>query len=178
MIPRVTLTPGGGRSSSTATPPAPPPPDGQRRPVRPRSPRARTALLSSLRWGLLIGGLVIIADLATLAMVQRSFSQDDQLAIFQTDLMANWVLFTILGVVVVRETKVFYAGILAGIFAAIVDTAVVYVAQTMANMGGPPINLVDVVLQSVLVNVGFAAVSGLAYYWIQQRSASNGKRPR
>lgn len=142
-----------------------------------RPSRARTAFLSSLRWGLLIGGLVIIADLATLAMVQRSFSQDDQVAIFQTDVMANWVLFSILGVVVVRETRVFYAGILAGIFAALVDTAVVYVAQTMADMGGPSINLVDVVLQSIVVNVGFAAVSGIAYYMIQ-RSTSSGKGPR
>ena len=47
----------------------------------------------------------------------------------------------------------------------------------MANMGGPPINLVDVVLQSVLVNVGFAAVSGITYYLIQ-RSANSRKGPR
>ena len=56
------LTPGGGRSPSTR-PPTSPPTNGQHRPTRDRrvAPPSRAASFSVVRWGALIGGLVIIA---------------------------------------------------------------------------------------------------------------------
>jgi hypothetical protein len=176
----VTLTPGGGRSPSTTTPPSPPDDKNEQpqpsRERRARPVRWRAAAISTLRWGVLIGGLVIIADLGTLAMMQRSFSPDDRAAIFQADVVLNWVLFSILGIIVVRETRLFYAGILAGVLGSVVDTAVVFAAQSMAAIGGADLSIVDFVVNSVLINTGFAAVSGIAY-WLVQRSAG-GTRPR
>jgi hypothetical protein len=137
--------------------------------------RWRGSAISIVRWGLLIGGLVIIADLGTLAMMQRTFSPDDRAAIFQADVLLNWVLFSILGIVVVRETRLFYAGLLAGLLGAAVDTAVVFAAQSMAAIGGTE-SIADFVLQSVLINTGFAGVSGIAY-WLLQRS-TGGTRSR
>jgi hypothetical protein len=140
-----------------------------------RPVRVRAATLSIVRWSVLIGGLVIIADLASVAMFQRTFSPDDRAAIFQVDELANWVLFSTLGIVVVRETRLFYAGILAGLLAAAIDTAVVTAAQIMAAVSGLQPNVMDAVVYG-LVNVGFAAVSGIVY-WLVQRSAG-GTRPR
>jgi hypothetical protein len=129
------------------------------------------------RWGLLIGGLVIIADLATLAIIQRSFIPEEQAMIYQTDIIINWVLFSILGILAVRDTRLIYAGILAGLVAAVVDTAVVGAAQIMAPLAGVQLNISDMVINSVLVNAGFAAVSGVVY-GLMQRSASGPRPPR
>src|SRR5438552_1436695 len=117
-------TPGGGRSPSTQPPPTPPKPTGQIRPSRERrAPRVppRAAAISIVRWSVLLGGLVIIADLAAMAAVQRSLSPDDQSSIWIVDTVANFALFSILWIVVVRDTRLFYAGAIAGLLASLLD---------------------------------------------------------
>ena len=58
-----------------------------------------------------MGGLVIIADLAAMAAFQRTISPDDRAAIQTLDDLANYALFSILGVTVVRETGLMYVGV-------------------------------------------------------------------
>jgi len=179
MIRIVTSTPGGGRSPSTETPPPPPPPTPDppksSREVR-VSPRARSAALSIVRWGLLMGGLVIIADLATLAMIQRTVSPDDQAAIAEADELINWVLFSILGILAVRESRLWYAGIIAGVIAAIVDTIVVSAAQLMAPIAGLQVSVQEVLVRNLIIGLAFAGVSGVVYALVQR--SSGGQRPR
>src|SRR3977135_3630389 len=121
------LTPGGGRSSSTQPPPAPTP-TRQPRPIRDsRQPplTSQAASYSVLRWGLLLGGLVIIVDLASQVASQRTFSADDLDVIVSVDQIINFVLFSILGAVVVRDSGLVWLGAVAGIFASLLDATVV-----------------------------------------------------
>src|SRR5579871_5473493 len=114
------LTPGGGRSTSTQTPPSPDPNGAPRPPRTVRPPRwSRAATSSVVRLGLLMGGLVIITDLAATAMIQRTVSADDIAAIADVDEILNYVLFALLGVLVVRETNILFAGAVAGFFASL-----------------------------------------------------------
>src|SRR5207253_9239174 len=117
--------PGGGRSPSTQPPPSPPT-NGQHRPTRDRRipPASRLASMSVLRWGALIGGLVIIADLTAQAVSQRTASPDDLAASRTTDDIGKYVLFSILGILVVRETGLMYLGAIAGVFASLLDASV------------------------------------------------------
>src|SRR5579859_8182787 len=102
------LTPGGGRSPSTK-----PRPDKARldkgSSTPPRPPRAggaarwtRSASVAVLRFGLLMGGLVIILDLFFMLLTQHSVSADDIATFDLMDLFLNVVLFSVLGVLVVR----------------------------------------------------------------------------
>ena len=177
MIGRVTPPPGGPRSPSTKTPPAAPPSSSPSRDRRVPPVRLRALAISILRWAVLFGGLVIIADLATLAMIQRTFSPDDQMAIAEADEIINWVLFSVLGIVVVRETRLFYAGVLAGLVGALVDSAVVAAAQVMAPMGGAQVTVLDVVERNLIIGIAFAGMSGIVYALVQ-RSAGGGPRHR
>src|SRR5579862_450047 len=104
MISAMALKPGGGRSPSAQRPPTPD------RGSPPRAPRTggkrlwpRSASVSVLRLGLLIGGLVIITDLSATAMIERTVSADDVAAIGDIDEILNYVLFSLLGVLVVRD---------------------------------------------------------------------------
>src|SRR5881398_2780043 len=114
------------RSPSTSTPP-PPTPVGKPRPKRPgrRLLWPRSASVSVFRLGLLIGGLIIIVDLSAQALIQRTPSADDAVAIAEIDDILNYVLFSLLGVLVVRDTGLMYAGVVAGLFAAFLDDIVV-----------------------------------------------------
>jgi hypothetical protein len=140
-----------------------------------RPARARAAAFAILRLGLLFGGLVIIVDLASLAMFQRTLSPDDQAAIGQADELLNWILFSVLGIVVVRTTRLFYAGVLAGLVGALVDSAVVTAAQVMAPIGGTQVSIQEVLLRNLIIGVAFAGVSGIVYALIQRSAAG---RPR
>ena len=84
--------------------------------------------MSVIRLGVLIGGLVIIADLSALAYSQRTFIADDAAAAQALDELVNYVLFSLLGVLVVRDTGLFYAGVVAGIFGSMLDASVVAAA--------------------------------------------------
>lgn len=171
-MPFMALTPGGGRSPSTKPPPSPLRP-GQQRPVRDsrQSPTPRVASLSVVRWGLLIGGLVIIADLATQATLQRTTSPDDVTSLVAADHIINVVLFLTLGVLVVRETGVFYLGAIAGVFASVLDSIVVAAAGVMAPPPGAQVNIEDVFIDNLTLGVLFAGLSGGVYLLIQRWSS-------
>ena len=88
-----------------------------------------------LRGGVLIGGLVIILDLAAQAMSQRTASPDDLSAIGGADELINYVLFSILGITVVRECGIFYLGAVAGVIASLLDALVVAAAAHPTSAG-------------------------------------------
>jgi hypothetical protein len=129
-----------------------------------------------VRLGLLIGGLVIITDLAATAMIQRTVSADDIAAIADVDEILNYVLFALLGVLVVRETNIMYAGAVAGLFASLIDATVVTAASLMV----PPVPTPDMLLvgfgHNLLVGTVFAGLSGVVYALVQRWSG--GQRSR
>jgi hypothetical protein len=171
------LTPGGGRSPSTQSPPSPEPNGTPRPPRTVRPPRwSRAATSSVIRLGLLIGGLVIITDLAATAMIQRTVSADDIAAIADVDEILNYVLFALLGVLVVRETNIMFAGAVAGFFASLLDAIVVTAASLMV----PPAPTSEALLigfgHNLLVGTVFAGLSGLVFALVQRWSG--GQRSR
>jgi hypothetical protein len=180
MIQRMALTPGGGRSPSTKPPPAPTP-SGQPRPTRDsRPPRttSQAASFSILRWGLLIGGLVIIVDLASLAVSQRTVTAEDlnvdalgaaNLIDF-ADLVINVVLFSVLGVLVVRDSGLMQMGAIAGLFASLLDALVVVTATTMAPPAGPPVAPEDQFLFNVAIGTVFAGIGGVVFATLKRWS--------
>jgi hypothetical protein len=174
------LTPGGGRSPSTQEK-APPPPTRTTppRPARGSGPRwPRTATISVLRLGLLIGGLVIILDLLFMLLMERSGSvnAEDAAAFVQIDLFLNVMLFALLGVLVVRDTTLMLAGFVAGFFAGLLDAIVVTAASVMV----PPPPTADALwgqfAQNVLVGMAVAGLSGLVFALVQRWSG--GQRSR
>jgi hypothetical protein len=171
------LTPGGGRSPSTQSPPAP---DRNGTPTLPRPPRrprwTRSASISVLRLGLLIGGLVIITDLAATAMIERTVSADDIAAIGDVDEILNYVLFALLGVLVVRDTKIMWAGVVAGIFASLLDAIVVTAASLMVPPAPPPDALATGFVRNLIIGTVFAGLSGVVYALVQRWSG--GQRTR
>ena len=95
---------------------------------KPPPPTTQAASISVVRWGVLLGGLVIIVDLATQVASQRTLVPDDLDAIWAADEIINFVLFSILGILVVRDTGLIYLGAVAGIFASLLDATVVAAA--------------------------------------------------
>jgi hypothetical protein len=90
-----------------------------------------------LRWGLLVGGLVIIADLATRAFELRSGSTADVNNMVEVaDLIINIVLFSFVGAAVFRETGQVSLGALAGLLAGLVDALVIAASMSMAPRTG------------------------------------------
>ena len=173
------LTPGGGRSPSSLdkTPPSP------TRATPPRPPRSggssrwpRTASVSVVRLGLLFGGLIIIVDLGFMALNQRTLSADDIAAFEQIDLVLNLVLFSILGVLVVRETKIMFAGAIAGLFAGLLDAIVVTAAALMVPPPQSLENLEGQFAQNLVIGTVFAGLSGIVFALVQRWSG--GQRPR
>ena len=177
MILAMARTPGGGRSPSTQPPPSPTPLRAQRptRTGRPQ-PTPRAASISVLRWGLLIGGLVIIADLGAQAIAQRTASPDDLVAIYNADELINYLLFSILGIIVVRDTSVFYLGAVAGVLASLLDSVVVAAAASMATPAGGSGPLEDYFARNLAIGVIFAGLSGVTYFVVQRWSGTRGSK--
>jgi hypothetical protein len=177
MMPGMALTPGGGRSPSTRPPPSPTP-TPQRRPTRDgRAPQSRAASFSVLRWGLLIGGLVIIADLAAQAISQHTASPDDLNAIGTADDLVNFVLFAVLGILVVRDGGLIYLGAIAGVFASLLDAIVVAAAASMAPQAGPELPIEDYLVRNIAIGILFAGVSGVVYGLVRRWSGGRNRRP-
>src|ERR1700716_4302794 len=178
MMPFMALTPGGGRSPSTQPPPSPPT-NGQHRPTRDRRlpPASRLASVSVLRWGVLIGGLVIIADRSAQAVSQRTASPDDLVAIGTTDDIVNYLLFSILGILVVRDTGLIYLGAIAGVFASLLDAIVVAAAASMAPPAGPELAIEEYLIRNLLLGTVFAGASGVVYALVQRWSSGSRRRP-
>jgi hypothetical protein len=126
--------------------------------------------------GLLIGGLVIIADLGSLAISQRTISADDVAAVEMGDQIVNYVLFSVLGILVVRDTGLMYAGVLAGVFASLLDAVVVAAASLMAPTATPVGVVEEVFLNNLAIGTVFAGISGVVYSLVQRWSG--GRRQR
>ncbi len=126
--------------------------------------------MSVLRWGLLIGGLVIIVDLATQVLMQRSLAPEEVDAIGAADEMVNFVLFSILGILVVRDTAIIYLGAIAGVFASLLDAVVVAAATSMAPPVGQPAPIADVFLFNLAIGTVFAGIGGVVYALLQRWS--------
>ena len=173
MILPMARTPGGGRSPSTR-PPSSPTPIGNHRPSRDgRSrPTPRSASISVFRWGLLIGGLVIIADLGTQVIAQRATSPDDLVAIYNADELVNYILFSLLGILVVRDTGVFYLGAVAGVLGSLLDAVVVAAAATMAPPAGGAAPLEEYFARNLAIGILFAGLSGGMYFVVQRWSGA------
>jgi hypothetical protein len=135
---------------------------------------------SVVRWGVLIGGLVIIADLGAQALSQGMTNPDDVAAIAEADTVANYVLFAVLGFIVVRETGVMYLGAVAGLLAALLDGLVAIAAVAMAPPQGFVLTI-EVVgwyfARNLLIGVAFAGMSGVVYALVQ-RFSGGGRRLR
>ena len=164
-------SPGGGPSPSTQTPPSPTP-VGNHRPSRDGRPRPtpQAVSISVLRWGLLIGGLVIIVDLGAQAMSQRTASPDDLNAIGSADEVINYVLFSVLGIIVVRDTGLFYLGAVAGVLASLLDAMVVAAAASMAPPPNGALPFEQYFAENLAIGVLFAGLSGVMYFIIQRWS--------
>lgn len=129
-----------------------------------------------LRLGVLIGGLVIIADLSTQAVIQRTPGADDALVFAAIDEIVNYVLYSLLGVLVVRQTGLMYAGLPAGLLASLLDAIVVAAAGLMAQ---PVLPLADVEMgfaRNLIIGILFAGLSGLVFAVAQRWSG--GRRSR
>ena len=137
----------------------------------------RSASISVLRLGLLIGGLIIIADLAAQAMIQRTPSADDAAAIEQVDEFVNYVLFSLLGILIARDTALIYAGAVAGFFAAILDNIVVTAAALLAPQPTPMDAIEFGFIRNLVIGTLFAGLSGVVYM-LAQRWSAGGRRPR
>jgi hypothetical protein len=173
------LTPGDGRSPSTLdkSPPSPTrssPPRSTRPGGTPRWPRA--ASVAVVRLGLLFGGLVIILDLLFMLLMERTLNAEDIAGFEQVDLFLNLVLFSILGVLVVRQAHVMFAGFLAGLFAGLLDAIVVSAASLMV----PPAPSLDALefgfAQNVVIGTLFAGLSGVMFALVQRWSSGQRRR--
>ncbi len=138
----------------------------------------RPALLSMLRSAVLIGGLIIIADLATQLFMQRSSGPESVEELNAANTVINVVLFSVLGAMVARQTGLFYLSGIAGLLASLLDAAVVILAWTMAPLpgGNPPIG--DYLLSNVLLGIIPAAISGVVSNLVERTTSSGGPRSK
>jgi hypothetical protein len=124
----------------------------------------------------LVGGLVIITDLAATAMIQRAAGADDIAAIADVDELLNYVLFALLGVLVVRQTNVMLSGVVAGALASLLDAIVVTAASLMVPPVPPPEALLLGFGRNLVIGTVFAGLSGVVYALVQRWSG--GQRTR
>jgi hypothetical protein len=167
----------GSRSPSTR-PRTPPSPVDRPRPPRQRRGPAwpRSASVSVLRLGLLIGGLVIIADLGTQVIVQHTLTADDANFWRGSDEIVNFTLFALLGILIVRDTGLWYAGLFAGVFASLLDAIVVAAASLLAPAATPLEVVEELFFTNLAIGTVFAGVSGFVYSFVQRWSS--GRRSR
>ena len=116
---------------------------------------------SVLRWSLLIGGLIIIADLGTLVIQQRIAAGPDVLnALDIADQVVSILLYSLVGVAVQRETGRVYLGGLAGLLAGLLDGIVLAAAASLAPRPGDEANTPEMqLLWNVIEGALLAAVS-------------------
>jgi hypothetical protein len=118
-----------------------------------------------LRWGCVIGGLVIIVDLGTKAVEQRLGTGVEVRSILDPlNLILNAILFSIAGASVLRETQSIRLAALAGLLAGLLDGLVVAAADALAPpppVGTPAPDTVgyEIVLYNVVIGVALAAAS-------------------
>lgn len=167
-----------GRSPSTQPPPSPPSSGSSRpprdsRPASPPSPQA--ALTSVARWGFLVGGLLIIVDLATRIVQQRgSTAPEGASPIDLIDLFINIILLSFLGAAVLRETSMVYLSVLAGMLAGFLDGLVIAASVSLAPRAGDQAPE-EHILWNVILGAVFAGISAGVNQLVRRRS---GQGPR
>jgi hypothetical protein len=129
-----------------------------------------------LRFGVLVGGLVIIADLGAQALSQRAPSPEDVSAFLAANQIVDWILYSVLGITVARQTGLTYAGVLAGLLAALLDAIVVAAAGAMAPPFPGAGSMQDLFIANVVEGTLFTAVSCGVYVLIQRWSAGQRRR--
>jgi len=128
-------------------------------------------LLATLRWSVLIGDLVIIVDLGTQAIQQRSAPTPDAIAeLSQANLILNIILFSVLGAAVTRQTGLFYFAALAGLMASVLDGIVVATAASMAPPPGDQMPIDMYLLQNILIGTIPATVAGFVTSMVERMS--------
>jgi hypothetical protein len=145
------------------TPPGPP---RQTRDARARPPLPPRALaLRTLHWVLLIGGLVVIADLGTQVIEQRLTDPEAINSLIVADFVINIVLFTMMGAIIARESGLTLLGIvaacIAGLIASLVDGVVVAMAASFAPPRADPLPVQQYLLENVAIGTlatGLSAV--------------------
>jgi hypothetical protein len=160
--------PGGGRSPSAQPPPKVTPP-GPSRPAR--DPRARPPLppralaLRTLHWVLLIGGLIVIADLGTQVIEQRLTDQEAINSLVVADFVVNIVLFTMMGAIIAREAGLTLLGIVAaasaGLIASLVDGVVVVAAASFAPPRAEPLPVQQYLIENVTLGTLATGLSAI-----------------
>lgn len=128
-----------------------------------------------LRRALLIGGLVIIADLATRVVLQRTPLPEEQQLVGTMDEIANYALFSLLGILVVRDTRIIYMGAMAGFVASLLDAVVVAAAGALAPTSGPA-TIEEVFISNMLIGTLFAGMTGIVYGLVQNWSSGRKSR--
>ena len=118
-----------------------------------------------------MGGLVIIADLATRLIEQRAGASPDVGATLEVvDNVLNAIFFSIAGTAVVRETGLIRLAALAGLLAGAIDGAVVGAAVALA----PPPDVAPEVtpealwLSSIVLNSTLGMAIAAASAWFGQ----------
>ena len=119
-----------------------------------------------------MGGLVIIVDLASQVASQRTLIVDDLDAIWAADEIINFVLFSLLGILVVRDSGLIYLGAIAGVFASLLDAIVVAAATSMAPPAGPAAPIEEVFLFNLAIGTVFAGIGGVVFAMLQRWSGA------
>jgi hypothetical protein len=145
------------------TPPSPP---RQARDARARPPLPPRALaLRTLHWVLLIGGLIVIADLGTQVIEQRLTDPEAINSLVVADFVINIVLFTMMGAIIARESGLTLLGILAaaiaGLIASLVDGVVVATAASFAPPRADPVPVQQYLLENVAIGTLATALSAV-----------------
>ena len=117
-----------------------------------------------MRWGLLVGGLLIIADLSTRLILQRA-GQDAADTLITVDQLVNAVLLAIAGASVERESGRIWWATLAGLLAGLLDALVIAAANSInppPDLGNPLYLTLQNVAQGPILATAAAWVSSLA----------------
>jgi hypothetical protein len=118
-----------------------------------------------VHWVLLIGGLIVIADLGTQVIEQRLTDAEAINSLVVADFVINIVLFTMLGAIIARESGLTLLGIvaaaLAGMLAALVDGIVVATAASIAPARAEPLPMPQYLLENVAIGTLATALSAI-----------------
>ncbi len=111
-----------------------------------------------LHWGLLMGGLVVITDLATMA-VSRRMASSDLGGLDAFNYLLNAIFFSIAGASAYRDTGAIRLGALTGLLAGVLDGVVVGAAVAIARPPDvPPGATADQILLDLLAQNAFLGV--------------------
>jgi hypothetical protein len=128
----------------------------------------------TLKWGILVGSLVALADSISL-LVSRAYPVESDAAqyIAVADQVANVVLFSLAGVQVGRATKIVRAAAEAGVMAGVIAG----VAATGWAFALPALNPEGVSSQEIIgtfaLNVAMGGVLAMLNGWIASRGATS-----